>query len=77
LLNNTTAQTNALITNLKKSQTSLSRAGVLTGKESPTAISGVILAGATVGVPATLSFVQLKSSTQIERLANNFILKVF
>ena len=57
LLNNTTAQTNALITNLKKSQTSLSRAGVLTGKESPTAISGVILAGATVGVPATLSFI--------------------
>ena len=58
LVSNTTAQSSAMVANLRQSQTSLAKAGVLTGKEDPTQIAGLVLSGATVGVAATVAFVK-------------------
>lgn len=60
-VNNIQSQVAAQITNIQKSQTALASAGVLTGKESPTAIAGVITAGVTSGINATLT--QMKNSS--------------
>ena len=56
--NNITAQAGAVQTNLAKAQTSLTNAGVITGKESVTAIAGVVNSAATVGVSSTISAVK-------------------
>jgi hypothetical protein len=58
LVNNTTSQTAALATNLQQSQTALTAAGVITGKEDGSQIAGIVTSGATAGVPATLDFIQ-------------------
>ena len=55
---NINAQSSCMVANLRQSQTSLGAAGVLTGKEDPSQISGLVMSGATVGVPATVAFVQ-------------------
>jgi hypothetical protein len=54
-INNPTAQASVSVTALQQSQTQLTNAGVITGQEDPSQISGVVLSGATVGVPQTIS----------------------
>lgn len=61
LKNNFNAQSSAMTNVMKKSQTQLMNAKIITGKESPTAIAGLVNAGATVGIAATLAAV--KNST--------------
>lgn len=57
-VNNPTAQLSGMVTNLQKSQTALTNAGLLTGKESPVAISGLVMAGSTCGITSTLNTVK-------------------
>jgi hypothetical protein len=57
-VNNIAAQTMVMVANLRQSQTALAAAGVLSGREDPTQISGLIVSGATVGVAATVDFVK-------------------
>ena len=63
LVKNTTAQANMQITNMQAAQTGLAAAGLLTGKESPTQIGGMVLAGATNGVAAVTKLVTNPGST--------------
>ena len=55
---NTGAQVQAQITNLQQSQSALTSAGVITGKEAPGQIAGLVTAGATAGVAKTIDFVK-------------------
>jgi len=55
---NPVAQVTAQVTNMQKSQTALTNAGVITGKEAPGQIAGLVTAGATAGVAATINFVK-------------------
>ena len=58
LSTNVYAQADAMAINLEKAQTELTNAGLITGKESPTAIAGVVKAAAKVGVATTLAVVK-------------------
>ena len=58
LIQNPTAQVNAAISGLQQSQTALTAAGAMTGKEAPGAVAGIIMSGATAGVDATLSTIK-------------------
>ena len=58
LTNNISAQVSAQISNFQQSQTSLTSAGLLTGKEAPGAIAGVIMSGATVGNKETIDAIK-------------------
>ena len=67
--NNATAQVQNMVTNIASSQQQLIQSGVITGKESPAAIGGLVLSGVQNGVPATAEFVKnigsgLVTSTQ-------------
>jgi len=69
LTNNIPAQVNAKVTNFQQTQTALIGAGVITGKESPVSTAGLILAGTSAGVGATLNTMSsLVSSTSINSL---------
>jgi hypothetical protein len=57
-VSNTTAQTEAMVNNLQKAQKALGMIGVITGKESPGMLSGLITAAATVGVSQTVQAVR-------------------
>lgn len=57
-VHNISAQTNTLVINMRQSQTMLSKAGVMTGKEDPSQIAGLVMSGATIGIPATIDFVK-------------------
>lgn len=71
-LQNTQAQVSSAVTNIQKSQTALTGAGVLTGKESPVAAAGVVMAAATAGVGPTIN--QLQNATgAAQSLANDQI----
>jgi len=61
-VSNTTSQTEAMVNNLQKAQKALGMIGVITGKESPSMLSGLITAAATVGVSQTVHAV--KHATQ-------------
>jgi len=61
-INNTQAQVEAQVTNIQKSQTALTNAGVITGKESPVSIAGVVMAAATAGIGPTVSEVRALAS---------------
>lgn len=54
LVQNPAAQVNATVVNLQKAQTALTSSGVLTGKEAPGAIAGVVNAASSLGVAPTL-----------------------
>ena len=56
--NNTTAQVKAQVENFQQAQTGLQQAGIITGKEAPTQIAGLVVAGATVGLDKTIDFVK-------------------
>lgn len=70
LLNNTQAQVQSQVTNIQKSQTALTNAGVISGKESPVAIAGVVMAGATAGIGPTISGIK-NIASQGTNLINN------
>jgi hypothetical protein len=65
----TTAQTKAVVDNMQKAQTVLTKAGVLTGKEASTQVAGLVTAGATVGTQATIDAV--KSISGVATTINN------
>ena len=62
-INNTPAQVSSLVNNLSSAQSQLQNAGVLTGNESPTAIAGTVLSGASNGVGATADFIKNATSS--------------
>lgn len=51
LVKNTAAQLGAVSNSVQKATTNLTNLGILTGKEQPTQIAGVVMAAATIGVP--------------------------
>jgi len=55
LTRNIPAQINAKVTNFQQAQSALTNAGVITGRESPVSTAGLIMAGASAGVGATLN----------------------
>ena len=55
---NTTSQVKAQVSNFQQAQTGLQKAGIITGKEAPTQIAGLVVAGATVGLDKTIDFVK-------------------
>ena len=57
-INNPTAQVNGMVSNFQQSQTALTGAGLLSGKESSTSIAGLVMAGATAGVTNTINAVK-------------------
>lgn len=57
-VNNVPAQAQAVVTNLQQGQTGLTNAGLITGKESPTQIAGLVTAAATSGVTNTVNAVK-------------------
>lgn len=67
-VNNTQAQVQAQVTNIQKAQTALTNTGVITGKESPVAIAGLVMSAATAGVGSTINTVKNLASN-----ANAFV----
>ena len=63
LTNNISAQVSAQISNFQQAQTSLTSAGLLTGKEAPGAIAGVIMSGATVGNKETIDAIKTAAAS--------------
>ena len=58
LAQNVEAQVKATVTNFQQAQTALTQAGVMTGKEAPAQIAGLVMSGATAGIKATTDFVK-------------------
>jgi hypothetical protein len=58
LTQNVEAQVKSTVTNFQQAQTALTQAGVMTGKEAPGQIAGLVMAGATAGIKATTDFVK-------------------
>jgi hypothetical protein len=71
-INNSSAQTDAQVTALQKTQTSLQAAGVMTGNESPNQIGGTILAGVQVGVTQVVGVMKSISGNVVGDLQNRF-----
>jgi len=63
LVQNTGAQVQAQVELFQKSQTALTTAGVMTGKEAPAAVAGLVMAGSQVGITATLDTVKTVASS--------------
>jgi hypothetical protein len=63
LVQNTGAQVQAQVELFQKSQTALTTSGVMTGKEAPAAIAGLVLSGSQVGIKATLDTVKNVASS--------------
>ena len=55
---NTTSQVKAQVSNFQQAQTGLQKAGIITGKEAPTQIAGLVVAGSTIGLDKTIDFVK-------------------
>lgn len=70
LITNTTAQATSLVNNLQQAQTSLGMAGVLTGKEAPTVVAGMVNAVATVGLVSTVAAVNQIAGAATSQVAN-------
>lgn len=58
LINNTQAQVNAVVSNLQQAQTALTKTGLMTGKESPVGVAGMLMSSVTNGVNATVGAVK-------------------
>jgi len=69
-IQDTSAQTKAMIDNMQAAQTTLSKVGVLTGKEAATQSAGMVMAAATVGVGATVDAVKQVSGIATTTLNN-------
>jgi hypothetical protein len=61
---NIPAQANTSVTTMQRSQTELTQAGVITGKESPEELAGVVLAGSTTGTQETVNTLRTVNSGQ-------------
>lgn len=61
--NNNTAQVNTQVANFQKAQSGLTQAGVITGKEAPGQVAGLITAATSLGVASTVSFVTNATKT--------------
>ena len=57
-IQDTSAQTTAMVTNMQKAQTALGKVGMITGKEAPNQLAGMVMAGATVGLGPTVDAVK-------------------
>ena len=57
-LNNPTAQVQTQVANFQSAQTQLTQAGLITGKESAGQLAGMVTAGATAGIAATVNAVK-------------------
>lgn len=75
LITNTAAQTTNLVNTMQKAQTALGTAGVITGRESPTQIAGVVTAAATTGIGPTIDAIKATSAAlnNISGVADNVI----
>jgi hypothetical protein len=51
---NTTAQTASMVSNMQQGQSALQAAGVITGKEAPTQIAGLVTSASTAGIGSTI-----------------------
>ena len=60
---NPQAQVNVQISNMQTAQKGLTAAGLMTGKESPTQLAGMVMAGATAGVAAVTNMVRNPGAT--------------
>lgn len=69
LVQNTGAQVQAQVELFQKSQSALTSAGVMTGKEAPAAVAGLVMSGAQVGVNATLDVVKNVASSATAAVA--------
>jgi hypothetical protein len=58
-INNTPTQISAQVTNFQTAQTELTNASVITGKENPSAIAGLVMSAATAGLKQTLDVVKI------------------
>lgn len=58
LVNNPSAQINGMVSNFQQSQSALTSAGLMSGKESSTSIAGLVMAGATAGLSNTINAVK-------------------
>lgn len=72
LVNNVSAQANTTATNIQQAQTALIKTGLLTGKESSSAIGGPVLSSAINGVTATVNAIK-NVGVQLNPLQNNII----
>lgn len=63
LIKNSSTQVKAFTNVVQKVQTGLTQTGAITGKESPTAIAGLVMAGSTVGISQTVSVLQNANAT--------------
>jgi hypothetical protein len=71
---NIQTQTSSVVTNLQRSQTTLTNSGVITGNEAPDQIAGVVLAGASSGTANTIATVRTSiNETTIEKAVLNQI----
>lgn len=68
---NQPAQVNTLVSNIQQSQKALTQAGLMTGKESPTQIAGLITAGVVSGVKNTVNFVSSAAKSVGSLFASN------
>ena len=68
---NIPAQVSTQVTNFQQAQTALTTAGVITGKEAPGAIAGMVTAASQVGLGATTNFVKNASSGLTSALPAN------
>lgn len=64
-VNNTTAQVNNMVTNIKTVENQLVSTGVIKGTESPTVTAGLILSGVQNGVQQTVDFVKNVGNTAV------------
>jgi hypothetical protein len=61
----TSSQTKAMVNTMQSAQTVLGKVGLATGKEAPTQLAGMVMAGATVGVKPTVNAVKSVSGVAI------------
>lgn len=71
-INNPSAQARSQTANLQRAQSSLTRTGLITGKESPTQLAGLVLSTAKQGLATTTSVIkQLGPITKATGVTNN------
>jgi hypothetical protein len=67
LAQNMVSQTTSLNTVMQQAQSALTTAGVITGREAPTQIAGIVTAGATVGITDTINAVSSFSTDLVSQ----------
>lgn len=70
LLGSVQSQVNVFASNMQQAQQTLTSAGAITGKESPTQIVGLITAGATAGPAAAIAAIKGTATTGVSVLGN-------